>query len=193
MQFISTELSKWLTSLGIVTSHSSPYNPVGNEQCERYNSIIWKIVQLGLRTQCLNQRFWEKALPGALHSIRSLLFTSTNETSHERLFNFEQRSTSSMGLPTWLTEMGSKVLLLNFVCSKANPLVQEVKLLQANPNFAHVCYPSGRENTVSIKDLSPPARLLPCDDPTRPLDKAKPRQSQPPMDIKPHPSQPDLI
>ena len=79
-----------------------------------------------------------------------------------------------MGLPIWLDEMGLKVLLHNFMRSKADPLVQEVELLQVNPNFAHVHYPSGQEDTVSIKDLSPPAHLLPSDNPTRPPDEAKP-------------------
>jgi hypothetical protein len=35
-------------------------------------------------------------------------------------------------------------------------LVDEVDLLEANPQYAHVRFPDGRENTESIKHLAPP-------------------------------------
>ena len=35
------------------------------------------------------------------------------------------------------------------------PLVDEVELLQANPHYAHVRYPDGRETTVETKHLAP--------------------------------------
>ena len=35
---------------------------------------------------------WERVLPDALHSTRSLLCTATNATLHERLFNFQRQS-----------------------------------------------------------------------------------------------------
>ena len=34
-------------------------------------------------------------------------------------------------------------------------LVDEVELIEANPNYAHVKFPSGRQSTVSIRDLAP--------------------------------------
>ena len=34
-------------------------------------------------------------------------------------------------------------------------LVDEVDLLQANPHYAHVRYPDGRETTVSTRSLAP--------------------------------------
>ena len=34
------------------------------------------------------------------------------------------------------------------------PLVDEVQLMDINPSYAHICYPDGRESTVSIKDSS---------------------------------------
>jgi len=33
--------------------------------------------------------------------------------------------------------------------------VQEVELIQANPGYAHVKLPDGREQTVSVRDLAP--------------------------------------
>ncbi|KAL7640101.1 UNVERIFIED_CONTAM: hypothetical protein RMT77_009515 [Armadillidium vulgare] len=38
---------------------------------------------------------------------------------------------------------------------KDDSLVEEVQLLEANPQFAHVRFPNGREDTVSIRDLGP--------------------------------------
>ena len=46
------------------------------------------------------------------------------------------------------------------------PLVDEVEMLQANPHYAHVRYPGGRETTVAIKHLAPQGQaklLLPLD------------------------------
>ena len=39
--------------------------------------------------------------------------------------------------------------------SKYEPLVDEVDLLEANPDYAHVRFPNGRETTVSIRHLAP--------------------------------------
>ena len=39
--------------------------------------------------------------------------------------------------------------------SKYDPLVDEVELLDANPEYAHVRFPSGRETTVSLRHLAP--------------------------------------
>ena len=43
----------------------------------------------------------------------------------------------------------------NVRSSKYDPLVQEVELLSANPNYAHVRFPNGRSTTVSLKQLAP--------------------------------------
>ena len=39
--------------------------------------------------------------------------------------------------------------------SKFDPLVDEVELIEANPKYAHVRFPDGREDTVSTKFLAP--------------------------------------
>ena len=40
--------------------------------------------------------------------------------------------------------------------SKYDPLVDEVDLIEANPQYAHVRLQNGRETTVSIRQLAPP-------------------------------------
>ena len=57
-------------------------------------------------------------------------------------------------IPSWLLHSGP-VLLRRFVRNKGDPLCDEVELLEANPNFAHIKYPDGRESTVSTRDLPP--------------------------------------
>ncbi|KAG8278063.1 hypothetical protein J6590_108396 [Homalodisca vitripennis] len=71
--FLSDEIRTYLHQNGIATSLTSPYNPAGNGQIERYNGIIWKTVTLSLKSKGLDQRYWESVLPESLHSIRSLL------------------------------------------------------------------------------------------------------------------------
>ena len=39
--------------------------------------------------------------------------------------------------------------------SKFDPLVDEFELIDANPNYAHIRFPDGRENTVALKHLAP--------------------------------------
>ena len=42
---------------------------------------------------------------------------------------------------------------------KYEPLVDEVELLHANPNYAHIRHSDGRESTVSARDLAPIGNL----------------------------------
>ncbi|XP_065683116.1 uncharacterized protein LOC136096010 [Hydra vulgaris] len=39
--------------------------------------------------------------------------------------------------------------------NKYEPLVDEVQLIDANPQYAHIKYPDGRETTVSLRHLAP--------------------------------------
>ena len=153
--FMSRELREFLTSKGIATSRTTSYNPQGNGQTERYNGIIWKAITMALKSRELPTKCWQIVLPDALHSIRSLLSTATNVTPHERLFNFARRSSTGGSLPTWLCMPGPVLLKRHVRHSKAEPLVDQVELLQANPQFAYVRYPDGRETTVSIRHLAP--------------------------------------
>lgn len=101
--FMSEQLRQFLQERRIATSRTTPYNPKGNGQCERYNSIIWKTVQLAASNNgCLIDN-WEDLLPVALYAIRSLLCTATNATPHERFLSFQRRSSAGTLLLSWLS------------------------------------------------------------------------------------------
>ena len=96
---------------------------------------------------------WETVLPDALHSIRSLLCTTTNTTPHDRMFNFTRKSTSGKTIPSWV-KPGPVYVKDHTRRSKNDPPVSSATLLHANPMYAHVRLPSGAETTVNIRDLA---------------------------------------
>ncbi|KAG6449422.1 hypothetical protein O3G_MSEX006055 [Manduca sexta] len=153
--FMSQELTQYLVSLGIACSRTTPYNPQGNGQVERLNGTLWKTIQLSLKSKCLNITDWERVLPLALHSIRSLLCTAINMTPHERMFNHSRRSPNGVSLPAWLTSPGPILIKKNARNSKFDPIVEEGQLLQSNPNYSYVRYSDGREGTISNRYLAP--------------------------------------
>ena len=153
--FMSEELRQFLLGRGIAMSRTTPYNPRGNGQVERYNGIIWRAVSLALKTRSLSPADWELVLPDALHSIRSLLCTATNCTPHERLFCYQRKSSCGRSVPTWLVSPGKALYRRQVRQSKYDPLVDEVELLDVNTNYAHVRFQDGRETTVSLRHLAP--------------------------------------
>ena len=155
MSFMSAEIKTFPHSRGIATSRSTPYNPTGNGQVERLNGTLWKAITLALKTRHLNVNQWEIVLLDVLHSLRSLLCTETNETPHDRIFSFNRRSAYGSSLPSWLLHPGPVFLKRNVRQSKYDPLVDEVELIEANPKYAHIKHPDGRESTVSLKQLAP--------------------------------------
>ena len=84
---------------------------------------------------------------------------ATNETPHERFFGFRRRSSAGASIPTWLATPGPVYIKRQVRTSKMDPLVDEVELLQANPHYAHVRYPDGRETTVATKQLAPKGHM----------------------------------
>jgi len=119
---------------------------------------------MALRSRGLPMKLWQVVLPDALHSVRSLLSTAMNVTPHERMFSFSRRSSTGHSIPCWLCEPGTVLLKRNVRHSKTEPLVDEVELLQANPNYADVRYPDGRVTTVSTRHLAPAGKVVISDD-----------------------------
>ena len=158
--FMSEELKSFLHSKGIATSRTTAYNPQCNGQVEKLNGTLWRAVQLALKSRKLEITQWESVLLDALHSIRSLLCTQTNCTPHERMFNYSRRSTAGNSLPTWLLTPGPVFMKRNVRSSKFDPLVDEVELLNANPQYAHVRLRDGRETTVSLRQLAPVGEIV---------------------------------
>ena len=153
--FMSEDVKQFFMRHGIATSRTTPYNPRGNSQCERYNGIIWKTVVLALEDRGLSINAWPQVLPDALHAIRSLLCTATNATPHERMFAYERRTASGCALPSWLLEPGEVLLKTHGSKSKYEPPVEVVELIEANPSYAHIRFLDGREDTVSLRNLAP--------------------------------------
>ena len=153
--FMSQELREFLTSKGVATSRTTSYNPTSNGQVEKYNGIVWRGTTMSLKSKDLKTEQWQLVLPDVLHSICSRLCTATNETPHERFMNFSHRSSTGSSIPSWLAKPGPLYANRHVRHSKYHPLVEKVDVLQANPHYALIRYPDGRETTVSTKHLAP--------------------------------------
>ena len=60
---------------------------------------------------------------------------------------------------TYLSTPGPVLLHHHVRASKYEPLVNEVVLLEANPQYGHI-FTNGRESTVSVSDLAPAKNSL---------------------------------
>ncbi|KRX87035.1 hypothetical protein T4E_4885 [Trichinella pseudospiralis] len=102
----------------------APYTPQSNVQGKRYTVIVWKAILQALKSHELpteqdtvSQQVLHtlSVLPDALHVVRSFLCTSTNATTHERFLAFARH-----------------------LCSKSDPLLEVVELLEVNPTYAYI-------------------------------------------------------
>ncbi|KAG7171970.1 Gag-Pol polyprotein-like 3, partial [Homarus americanus] len=64
-------------------------------------------------------------------------------------------------MPTWLYFHEPVLLRRHVRNSKYDPLVDEVEFLGANPQYAHVRFPGGRQSTGSLRDLAPAGQAVP--------------------------------
>ncbi len=176
---VSQELQDFLGGKGIAMSHTTAYNPACNGQVEKYNGTVWKAVTMACKSKNLPIKYWQEVLPDVLHSIRSLLCTATNETPHERFLQYARRSTTGSAVPTWLAAPGPVLLKRHVRAGKTEPLVDEVELIGANPNYAHIRYPDGRTTTVSTKHLAPCGESKNGLMPPQPANTSPPEQDHP--------------
>ena len=151
----SGSIKEFLLKRGVASSKSIPYHSTGNSQAERYISIVRKSIRLSLKPNNLPLSCWETVLPDALHFVRSLLNTTINATPHELSSNFNRRPRSGRSLPIWLPTPGPVMLQKFLQNHKNNDLVEEVQLLNANHQYANICYRDSRESNISLNDLSP--------------------------------------
>ena len=98
---------------------------------------------------------WEYVLPQVLHSVRSLLCTTTNTTPHERFLNFQRRSVLGISLLSWLSSTRNVLVRRHNCHSKYDPLVEEADFIHTTPQYTHVRFRNGRETTVSLRDVAP--------------------------------------
>ena len=136
--FKGDELIRFFLNKGIATSRTTAYHPACNGQVVKYNGTIWKAVTMALKTRGLPMACWQDVLPDFLHSLCSLLCTATNCSPtncspHEQLLKYARRSSVGGSVPSWLITPGSVLLKRHVSTTKDDPLVDEVELLQANP------------------------------------------------------------
>ena len=85
---VSHELHSYLTGKGVAVSRTTPYNPTGIGQVEKYNGTVWRAIAKACQSKNLPIKYWQDVLPNALHSLGSLLCTATNKTLHKRILRF---------------------------------------------------------------------------------------------------------
>ena len=91
--FMSSDLKAYFAERGIASSRSTPDHLTNNSQCERTHQTAWKTIKLLLHHRGWPEERWQEVLHIALHVMRSLLCTATNETPHKRMFRFQRRTT----------------------------------------------------------------------------------------------------
>ena len=72
---------------------------------------------------------------------------------HEIFFSYRRRTLCGEAIPSWLSF--GRPALLRFVRFKSDPLVDQVKVVEANETYAKIRIPDGRQSTMSTSDLAP--------------------------------------
>ena len=112
-------------------------------------------MQLSLKSRGLPIWQWEKVLPQVLHSVRSLLCTTTNSTPHERFLCFQRRSALEIAAPSWLNSSSTVLVRRHNRSSKYELVVEEADFIHATPQYAFVRFKNSHDSTVSLRDIAP--------------------------------------
>ena len=118
-QLLSHEFDTFCDRAGTAHSPTTPHNPKGNGQCEKYNGVIWKGVLCNLHSRGLSEDRWEEMLHDVLASIRTLICTATNGTPHDRFFGFPRRRSSALRIANWLAP-NNNIYVKTFVRNKSD-------------------------------------------------------------------------
>ena len=78
LSFISEHAEQFHKDQGVAVSRTTPDNPQSAGQCERYNYIILKTIQLLANNKGISMEHWDQLFPEAQYIIRTLLGTGTN-------------------------------------------------------------------------------------------------------------------
>ena len=149
--------------MGVRVSKSTPYNPTGNAQCERFNGIIWRTVLCTLDQHKMEINQWPEVLGETLHSIRSVYCTAIRKSPHEA-FIIHKRTLPPIPIPG-LPSPGKYAWIRKFVRSKNEPSGELVQVAAAYPKFAVVAHKGGYE-IINWRHLAPHPGL-PSESPTK--------------------------
>ena len=143
--FMSAEVKVFLTEKGIAKSRTTSYNSSGNGLVKRMDGTVWKADTLALKSHQLPMTARQEVLDNVSNSVRSLLCTAISCTLRERMFAYQRKTTNGTAVPSWMAYPGPVLLKRYNRSSKFDPLVEEVELLEANPQYAQVKFSDGRE------------------------------------------------
>jgi len=167
--FESRDFLSFLSRWNVAKSRTTPYHPEGNGQCERFNGLLWRTIQLRLAEEGKPQNQWAEELHKALMNIRALPSRALGfQSPHDLFCAFARRSTlnpidavqtngeAMIRLPDWLVVGNLAFAKRHVRNTKDDPLVDQVTILELiSPYVARVKFSeSGREVTVSTRHLS---------------------------------------
>ena len=112
--------------------------------------LSWQLNPTNLIYRSGRQYYQMRCIPYALFYVPPLIAHHMNVSF---LFNVNHQVVYQSHLGTSTVFLKRKVRN-----SKYEPYVEEVELIEANPEYAHVKFPNGRESTVSLRDLAPGIR-----------------------------------
>ena len=150
--FMSDELLRFFLNKGITTSRTSllPSLQWSDEKIQWYN-----LEGGNYGSQNPWPPLWHVDTMFSLMPYIHYVLLATNCSPHERLLKYIRLSSVGGSVPSWLITPGPVLLKHHVYTSKDDPLVDEVEVLQANPQYAHIRYAAGRETTLSIRHLVP--------------------------------------
>ncbi|XP_054259721.1 uncharacterized protein LOC128984427 [Macrosteles quadrilineatus] len=91
----------------------------------------------------------------SLHRALGVATSRTTAYNPQGNGQAERRSSNGKTTPSWLMNPGPVLMKRPVRSSKYEPLVEEVLLLEGNPEYSHIRYADGRETTVSSRKLAP--------------------------------------
>jgi len=163
-EFFSDELMTFFGKWGIHKSRTSPYNPQGNGQCERYNGVLWRSIECILEEQRLPKGAWNKVLPEALASMRILPCQATKSSPHDLFFAFERLQPGfdfvhirKQSIDDSFDRPKEIIQVRNFVRNKSDPQTVPVELISSDANSGYATIKRLNESacdTVNIRDLA---------------------------------------